>query len=121
MQFHLFLLPFLSLCSALPAIPQAGTQDLAPQLLTTVGELNTAVVGLTAAVNDFDGTFLGLLPQAFAVIAAETKVDFTILKATHITSQSSNFTAAESTQIVQSLASQIGPIQASLDALKAKV
>ncbi|KAJ4377351.1 hypothetical protein N0V83_000176 [Neocucurbitaria cava] len=97
------------------------TQDLAPQLLSTIADLNTAVTSLTSAVNAFDGSLLGLLPQSIAVVAAETKVDVTILKATHIAASSANFTADESTQVVDTLATQIGPIQDSLNALKTKV
>lgn len=123
MQYSILFLSLLSITSsAVPLSPRAtNTEDLAPQLLSTINELNTAVTSLTTAVNDFDGSLLGLLPQALAVVGAETKVDVTILKATHIASTSANFTAEESTQIVQTLATQIGPIQASLDALKAKV
>lgn len=121
MHYSLLLLSLLPISYSIPVVPRASTQDLAPQLLSTINELNTAVTGLTTAVNNFEGSLLGLLPQALAVVGAETKVDVTVLKATHIASQSSNFTADESTQVVQTLASQITPIQASLDALKAKV
>lgn len=116
MRLLILFLSFLSLSTALPT----AKRD-APTLLATIKDLNTAVTSLTAAVNNFDGSLLGLLPQAFAVVGAETKVDLTTLKATHITRQSNSFTAAESTEIVQTLATQIGPIQDSLNALKTKV
>jgi len=121
MQFSLLFLSLLSISSAIPIGPRQESQDLAPQLLTTIDDLNTAVPGLTTAVNDFDGSLLGLLPQSLAVVKAETKLDVTILKATYIADQSANFTADESTNIVNTLAGGIGPIQASLDALKTKV
>ncbi|KAF1843159.1 uncharacterized protein K460DRAFT_356924 [Cucurbitaria berberidis CBS 394.84] len=120
MHYSILLLSLLPVSYSIPVEPRAGTQDLAPQVLETINELNTAVAGLTTAVTNFDGSFLGLLPQALAVVGAETKLDVTILKATHITKQSSNFTAAESSQIVQTLAGEIGPIQTSLDTLKTK-
>jgi hypothetical protein len=116
---HLFLF-LLSVSYSLPVGPRQE-QSLAPQLLTTINDLNTAVMGLTTAVNNFDGSLLGLLPQALAVVKAETKLDVTILKATHIAENSANFTAEESTNIVNTLAGEIGPIQASLDAVKTKV
>lgn len=106
---------------SIPIAPRAGTENLAPRLLETIKDLNTAVIGLTTAVNNFDGSLLGLLPQALAVVAAEAKVDVTILKATHITSESTSFTAEQSLEVVLTLASQIDPINASLSALKAKV
>ncbi|KAF2796492.1 hypothetical protein K505DRAFT_237551 [Melanomma pulvis-pyrius CBS 109.77] len=114
----MILLPLLPISFALPRVPRA--QDLAPQVLESINLLNTAVTELTTAVNNFDGSLFGVLPQSLAVIGAETKLDATILKGTAITSQSANFTAEESTQVVQTLATQIGPIQTSLDALKAK-
>lgn len=120
MQLSLLFLSLLTVSSALPHEPRQK-QSLAPQLLTTINDLNTAVTDLTTAVNNFDGSLLGLLPQALAVVKTEAKLDLTILKATHITEKSVNFTAEESTNIVNSLASGIGPIQASLEALKAKV
>lgn len=119
MYYSMILLPLLPISFALPHVPRS--QDLAPQVLESINQLNTAVTELTTAVNKFDGSLFGVLPQSLAVIGAETKLDATILKAAAITSQSSNFTAEESTQVVQTLATQIGPIQTSLDALKAKV
>lgn len=121
MQLSLIFLSLLSISSAIPIGPRQESQSLAPQLLTTINDLNTAVTSLTTAVNKFDGSLLGLLPQALAVVKAETKLDATILKATHITKQSANFSADESTNIVNTLAGGIGPIQASLEALKTKV
>lgn len=120
MQFSLFFLSLLTVSSSLSIEPRQG-QSLAPQLLTTINDLNTAVTGLTTAVNNFDGSLIGLLPQALEVVKAETELDATILKATSITEKSANFTAAESTSIVTTLAGGIGPIQTSLDALKTKV
>lgn len=120
MQLSLLFLSLLTVSSALP-LESRQEQSLAPQLLTTINDLNTAVTDLTRAVNNFDGSLLGLLPQALAVVKTEAKLDLTILKATHITNKSASFSAAESTNIVNSLAAGIGPIQASLEALKAKV
>lgn len=120
MQISVLFLSLLTVSSALPLQPRQE-QSLAPQLLTTINDLNVAVTDLTAAVNNFDGSLLGLLPQALAVVKTEAKLDLTILKATHITEKSANFTAEESTTIVNLLAGGIGPIQASLEALKAKV
>jgi hypothetical protein len=122
MHYSILLLSLLPLSYSLPLQPRAeASQDLAPQLLSEFKELNTAVTSLSAAVNNFDGSLLGLLPQSLAVVAAETKVDAITLKATYTANESSNFTAAESTEIVQTLATQLGPIQDSLNAIKAKV
>lgn len=121
MHYSILLLSLLPLSYSHPLLSREAPQDLAPQLLSQIKELNTAVTSLTAAVNNFDGSLLGLLPQALAVVATETKVDAITLKATYTANESSNFTAAESTEIVQTLATQIGPIQDSLNALKAKV
>ena len=120
MQISVLFLPLLTVSSALPLQPRQE-QSLAPQLLMTINELNVAVTDLTAAVNNFDGSLLGLLPQALALVKTEAKLDLTILKTTHITERSGNFTAEESTSVVNTLADDIGPIQASLEALKAKV
>ncbi|KZM24131.1 hypothetical protein ST47_g4712 [Ascochyta rabiei] len=90
------------------------------KLLTTINNLNTAVTGLTSAVNNFDDSLLALLPQALAVVKAEAKLDVTILKATYIADESADLTAEESSNVVNTLAGGIGPIQASFDALKAK-
>jgi hypothetical protein len=120
MQISVLFLSLLTVSSALP-LQLRQEQSLAPQLLTTINELNVAVTDLTVAVNNFDGSLLGLLPQALAVVKTEAKLDLTILKATHITEKSAKFTAEESTNIVNTLAGGIGPIQASLEALKAKV
>ncbi|KAH8719450.1 hydrophobic surface binding protein A-domain-containing protein [Phaeosphaeriaceae sp. PMI808] len=120
MRYSLFFLSLLSISSAVPVVPRDGTESRAPELLATIKDLGAAVPELTTAVNKFDGSLLGFLPQVLAVVGAETKLDATVLKATYIASSSGNFTAAESTEVVQTLATQIGPIQASLDALKAK-
>jgi outer membrane murein-binding lipoprotein Lpp len=129
MQYSLLFLSFLSVSHSLPLVSREALHDLAPrlvprdapQLLSQIRDLNTAVTSLTSAVNAFDGSLLGLLPQSLAVVATEAKVDALTLKATYTAEQSSNFTAAESTEIVQTLATQIGPIQDSLNAIKAKV
>lgn len=120
MLFSVLFLSLLTVSSALPLEPRQE-QSLAPQLLTTINDLNTAVTDLTTAVNKFDGSLFGLIPQALAVTKTEAKLDFTILKATHITEKSAPFTVEESTNIVSTLAGGIGPIQTSLEALKAKV
>ena len=95
--------------------------DLAPQVLEQIADLGTATTELTTAVNNFDGSLLGLLPQSLAVITAETKLDATILKTTAIVKQSSNFTLDESNSIVGALGNLVAPIQGSLSALTAKV
>jgi hypothetical protein len=120
MHLSIFFLSLLSISYSLPIELQVS-RSLAPQLLTTINQLNNVVAGLTTAVNNFDGSLLTLLPQALAVVQAEIKVDVTILKATHIAEKSSNFTTEESANVVQTLAGGIGPIQSSLEALKAKV
>lgn len=118
MHFAILFLSLLSFCSAIPH--HLATRD-ASQLLATISDLNAALADLTLAVNNFDGSLLGLLPQALKVVGAEIKVDITVLKATHIAEKGASFTSEESAEIVQALASQIGPIQDSLNALKAKV
>lgn len=116
------LLSLLPAAFALPSLaPRQDSGDRAPELLQTVKDLNAAVPELTKAVNAFEGEWLSLLPQALGVVAAETKVDLTIVKATKITEDSTPFTPAETTEIVQTLASGIGPIQDSLTAIKTKV
>ncbi|KAF2014356.1 hypothetical protein BU24DRAFT_410107 [Aaosphaeria arxii CBS 175.79] len=105
---------------ALPATLVSRAEDLAPRVLTQISALNEALGGLTTAVNNFDGTLLGVLPQSLAVIGAETKLDATTVKTTLIVNRSSNFTDAESQEVVGALAGLIGPIQTSLDVLKAK-
>lgn len=122
MRLSSFVLALLPMTYARPLAPRQASQSTAPQLLSTIKELTTNVKDLTTAVNNYEGSFLSLLPQAFAVVVANTKVDASTNKATEIiTSQNPGYTADESKEIVQTLASQIGPIQASLDALKAKV
>lgn len=120
MLFSTVLLSLLPAALALPSFV-ARQESKAPELLQSITELNGAVADLTTAVNNFDGGFFDVIPQSLAVVTAETKLDFTTLKATWITVASCNFTMAESSEVVQSLATQIGPITASLDALKAKV
>ncbi|KAF9697744.1 hypothetical protein EKO04_004249 [Ascochyta lentis] len=119
-QLSLLLISLLSISSAIPIGPHHENKSLAPQLLTTINDLNTAVIGLTTAVNRFDGSLLSLLPQALAVVKTEAKLDITILKATHIAEKSTNFTPEESTNIVNTLAGGIGPIQEFLEVLKKK-
>ena len=79
------------------------------------------VTDLTTAVDAFDGSLLNVISQSVEVIAAESKLDATTLKATLIVKQSSNFTDAESNSIVVALAGLITPIQTSLTALTNKV
>lgn len=119
-QFSLLFLSFLTFGSAFPVEPREE-QSLAPQLLTTINDLNTAVTDVTTAVKRFDGSLLGLLPQALPVVKTEARVDFTIPKATRITEKGASLTAEESTNIVDLLASGIDPLQTTLEALKAKV
>lgn len=122
MHFSTILLSLLTVTSALPLTVAPRQQpSLAPKLLETIQDLNGAVTELTAAVNAFDGSLLGLIPQLLKVVATEAKVDATTVKATFITKQSGAFTADESSSVVNTLATQIGPIQDSLNALTTKV
>lgn len=114
-------LPFLALTSALALTPRQDSADLAPQLLSQIADLSTSVTQLTSAVNAFDGSLLGVLPQGLGVITAEKDVDSRVLKATRTAQDSSAFTAPESRDVLIALAGQIDPIKGSLEALKAKV
>jgi hypothetical protein len=116
MHYSMLLLPLLPISFALPHVVRSASQ-----VLDTIDELSTSVTDLTTAVDAFDGSLLGLIPQSLAIVKASTTLDVTILKATFLTSTSANFTSDESTAIVLKLAGQIGPIQASLAALTAKV
>jgi hypothetical protein len=111
----------LSLLAPTHSLPLSASPDLAPQLHQHLTTFNTAVTDLTTVVTNFDGALLSLIPQGLGVISASTKVDATVLSATVTTRASANFTAAESTDIVQTLATQITPIQTCLNALKNKV
>ena len=121
MHYSLFLLPFIAISQAIPLAPRQDSQALAPQLLEQIRSLNTAVTQLTTAVNNYDGSLFGVLPQGIAVISAEKKVDSLVSKATETAQDSSKFTAPDSKEVVQTLATQIGPIKDSLSALKTKV
>lgn len=128
MRFSTLALTLLPLTFALPTKESHQVSDLkrratdqSAQVLEQITALNSSVAQLTTAVNNFDGTLLGLLPQSLAVITAETKLDATILKTTAITKQSSSFTQSESQAILGALAGTITPIQDSLTALKNKV
>ncbi|KAF2678989.1 hypothetical protein K458DRAFT_394398 [Lentithecium fluviatile CBS 122367] len=126
MHFSTFALALLPLAFAFPTethqVSDIKRQDsnLSAQVLEQINELNSSVAKLTTAVNNFDGSLLGLLPQSLAVITAETKLDATILKTTAISKQSSNFTKSESQAILGALGGTIAPIQGSLTALKNK-
>jgi hypothetical protein len=106
--------------STLPVQPHQD-QSLVPQLLSTIDDLNTVVTDFTTAVNNLDGSLLGLLSQALAVVKTKEKLDLAIMNPTSITEKSTKFSAEESTNLVYSLAGGIGPIQASLEALTANV
>jgi hypothetical protein len=121
MRFAILALPLIAAVSALPAIPQVQVTNLAPKVLKEVAELGKELTELTNAVNKFDGSKLGFIPQLLGVAGKETKVSNTVKKTTYLTKKSSNFTAAESTQIVQALAGQVTPIQGTLSAIQAKV
>lgn len=121
MHYSFFLLPFIAISHAVPLVPRQDSQDLAPQLIEQIRSLGAATKQLTTAVNNYDGSLFGVLPQGIAVISAEKKVDSLTLKATDTAQESSKFTAPESTEVVQTLATQIGPTQDSLNALKSKV
>lgn len=125
MHFSTLLLPILPLTLALPnsyqSRPIRRAADLATEVLSDISALNSSVAGLTAAVTAFDGSLLDVLPQSLAVIAAEAKLDGTILKTTATATASSNFTDAESTEVVSALAGLITPISDSLTELSAKV
>ena len=109
----------LPLTLALPHVPRA--ESLAPQILEQISSLNSSLASLTSAVNAFDGSLLGLIPQSLAVITASTKLDATTLKTTFIAKHSANLTDSESLNVVAGLANLITPIQSSLGALKDKV
>jgi hypothetical protein len=113
----LILLPLFTLTSALSLSPRQSST----QLLAQISELSTSVTQLTSAVNSFDGSLLGVLPQGLGVITAEKDVDARVLKATRTAQDSSAFTAPESRDVLVALAGQIDPIKGSLEALKGKV
>ena len=121
MRFSSLVLALLPIAYARPLVPRDDTQPSASELLSTINELTTEVKDLTTAVNNYEGSFLTLLPQAFTVLVANIKVDGTTNKATEIIQQSTAYAADDSKKIVQTLATQITPIKDSLDALKAKV
>jgi len=121
MHYSLFLLPFIAISHAAPLVPRQDSQNLAPQLIEQIRSLGAATKQLTTAVNNYDGSLFGVLPQGIAVISAEKKVDSLTLEATETAQESSKFVASDSTEVVQTLATQIGPTQDSLNALKKKV
>ncbi|KAF2119251.1 hydrophobic surface binding protein A-domain-containing protein [Lophiotrema nucula] len=121
------LLTCLPLASALPKFEHRAdtylerrASDLGPQIRSQLDVLNASVIELTAAVNKFDGTLLGVLPQSLAVIGAETKLDATIVKLTILSKQTAPLTADESESVVTTLASLLTPIQTSLTAITDK-
>lgn len=127
MRFATLTFSFLPLASALPKfahradsrlIPRAT--DLGQQVRSQIDVLNSSVIELTDAVNAFDATLLGVIPQSLAVVTAEAKLDATVLKIADLAEESTAFTEDESTSIVTTLASLIGPIQNSLTALTNK-
>ncbi|KAJ8108369.1 hypothetical protein OPT61_g8222 [Boeremia exigua] len=99
MYFNIIFTSLLSLGSALPVEPREE-QSLAPQLLVTFKDLRTTATGLTAAVNKFDGSILGSLPQALAIIDIANEIDGTLSNATQIAEQSVTFTAEESSAVI---------------------
>ncbi|KAF2728795.1 hypothetical protein EJ04DRAFT_476766 [Polyplosphaeria fusca] len=119
MRFTIFTLTLLPLATALPKLVHRAT-DLGPQVRSQIDVLNSSVIELTSAVNNFDGSLLGVVPQSLAVVTAEAKLDATTLKITHLAKQSDSFTEPESESIVTTLATLIGPIQGSLTALTNK-
>lgn len=133
MRLTIALLSLLSLATAFPfpfdpkkvpelhSLQKRATADLANETLAEISALNSSVTDLTTAVDAFDGSLLNVISQSVEVIAAESKLDATTLKATLIVKQSSNFTDAESNSIVVALAGLITPIQTSLTALTNKV
>jgi hypothetical protein len=121
MHYSLFLLPVIAISHAAPLAPRQYSQNLAPQLIEQIRSLGAATKQLTTAVNNYDGSLFGVLPQGIAVISAEKKVDGLTLEATDTAQESSKFVASDSTEVVQTLATQIGPTQDSLNALKTKV
>lgn len=120
MRFSNFALALLPIAYASPLVARDDAPSSAAQLLSTINELTNNVKDLTSAVNNYEGSFITLLPQAFAVLIANNKVDSSTSKATDIIQKSSPFAANDSKEIVQTLASQITPIKASLDAIKQK-
>jgi hypothetical protein len=124
MRFLFFILSLLPLAVGLPQSQPPFVRrasDLGSQVRVQIDILNSSVTELTTAVNNFDGSLLGVLPQSLAVISAETKLDATTLKTAFLTKQSSNFTEEQSSSIVTTLASLITPITGSITALSAKV
>ncbi|CAI6337411.1 unnamed protein product [Periconia digitata] len=118
-------LPFLSLSSALPTsslsspiLPRAAS--LGAEVRSQIDVLNASVIELTAAVNAYDGSLLGVIPQSLAVISATAKVDGTTVKTAWLTQLSGNFTVDESQSVVTTLATLITPIRGSLEALGGK-
>lgn len=105
--------------SSSPNLPRAAS--LGAQVRSQIDVLNASVIELTSAVNNYDGSLLGLIPQSLAVVSATAKVDATTVKTAWLTQLSANFTAAESESVVTTLASLITPIQGSLSALESKV
>ncbi|KAF1960554.1 hypothetical protein CC80DRAFT_532203 [Byssothecium circinans] len=121
MHYSTFLLALPLLTTALPSLPlQERATDLGPEVRAQIDVLNSSVIQLTSAVNAFDGTLLGWIPQSLAVVSASVKLDGTIVKTTQLAQASSNFTEAGSSSIVTTLASLVTPIGGSLDALVAK-
>ncbi|KAF2846375.1 hypothetical protein T440DRAFT_405923, partial [Plenodomus tracheiphilus IPT5] len=112
--------PYPSLNKTSPLLPRPDPTSLAPKLLATITELSSTATDLTTAVYTCSGSYLHLLPEAFAVVRADTKVNTTISKEALITKDSSIFSADDNSQTVQALVHQIGPIQSSLEALKGK-
>ncbi|ORY01571.1 hydrophobic surface binding protein A-domain-containing protein [Clohesyomyces aquaticus] len=94
--------------------------DNAPRLLEEISNMNSFTVALTAAVNDFDGSLLGVLPQSIAVLSAQSKLDNSITKCTKIAQKSSNFTQEESQNVVASLGGVLTQTKDSLTALTGK-
>ncbi len=121
MRYSTVLLSLLPACLAAPSLVPRGDQDRYSQLLSTIGEIGSATADLTEAVNAFDPSLFTVVQDSVKVAVAEGKVDLNTLVATYWAHDSCNFTATESKTIVDTLAGQIGPIQASLTALQNKV
>lgn len=81
MRLSLFFLSLLSVGSSLLVEPRQESRGLAAKVITKI-------IDLKKSVNNFSGSPSGLIPQTLAVLKAETRLNITILKATHITARS---------------------------------
>lgn len=62
-----------------------------------------------------------LIPQAYPIVQTNAQLDITILEGTQIAKKSANFTAAKSSNIVDTLADVVSSIRGSPDVRQRKV